>query len=97
MPAQGPSPASSYDVLDDVVAKLSNTSAFPLTQETRFYWSRGGAQMLVRYAAVMRSQSSAASISFRPGQSGIVSVSHRDAAVSDRTGLPRSALPRILR
>ncbi len=56
MPALGPSHASSYDVLDDIVAKLSNTSAFPDLQRIVFVGHGGGAQMLARYAVVMRSQ-----------------------------------------
>jgi hypothetical protein len=62
-PAQGPSPASSYDVLDDVVAKLSNASAFPELRRIVFVGHGGGAQMLARYAVVMRPQSGPA-ISF---------------------------------
>jgi pimeloyl-ACP methyl ester carboxylesterase len=57
MPALGPSPASSYDVLDDIVAKLSNTSAFPDLQRIVFVGHGGGAQMLARYAVVMRPRS----------------------------------------
>ena len=56
MPALGPSTASSYDVLDDIVAKLSNTSAFPDLQRIVFVGHGGGAQMLARYAVVMRPQ-----------------------------------------
>ncbi len=48
--------ASSYDVLDDVVAKLSNRSAFPSLRRIVFVGHGGGAQMLARYAVVMRSQ-----------------------------------------
>ena len=62
-PAQSPAaahandpPASSYDVLDDVVAKLSNASAFPLLKRIVFVGHGGGAQMLARYAVVMRPQ-----------------------------------------
>jgi hypothetical protein len=62
-PAQNPAAAhsddpaaSSYDVLDDVVAKLSNTSAFPQLQRIVFVGHGGGAQMLARYAVVMRPQ-----------------------------------------
>ena len=54
--AQGPSQASSYDVLDDVVAKLSNATAFPELRRIVFVGHGGGAQMLARYAVVMRSQ-----------------------------------------
>jgi hypothetical protein len=35
-PARGPSPASSYDVLDDVAAKLSNGSVFPALRRIVF-------------------------------------------------------------
>jgi hypothetical protein len=56
MPALGPSPASSYDVLDDIVAKLSNTSVFPDLERIVFVGHGGGAQMLARYAVVMRPQ-----------------------------------------
>jgi hypothetical protein len=63
VPALGPSPsdstqpaASAYDVLDDIVAKLSNTSAFPELRRIVFVGHGGGAQMLTRYAIVMRSQ-----------------------------------------
>jgi hypothetical protein len=52
-----PSPASSYDVLDDVVTKLSNASAFPELRRIVFIGHGGGAQILARYAVVMRSQS----------------------------------------
>ena len=95
MPAQGPSPASSYDVLDDVVAKLSNTSAFPQLKRLVFIGHGGGANA----RPVCRRDAVAVQCCDQlcARQSGIVSVSHRDAAVSDRTGLPRSALPRILR
>lgn len=62
-PAQSPAAAhsdnpaaSSYDVLDDVVAKLSNKAAFPQLQRIVFVGHGGGAQMLARYAVVMRSQ-----------------------------------------
>jgi hypothetical protein len=62
-PAQGPASldinkpaASSYDVLDDVVAKLSNASAFPALKRIVFVGHGGGAQMLARYAVVMRPQ-----------------------------------------
>ena len=62
-PAQKPAagdanvaPASSYDVLDDVVAKLSNRSAFPSLERIVFVGHGGGAQMLARYAVVMRPQ-----------------------------------------
>jgi hypothetical protein len=58
MPAQGPSPASSYDVLDDLVDKLSNTAAFPELARIVFIGHGGGAQMLARYAAVTRLRSS---------------------------------------
>jgi hypothetical protein len=60
-PAQGPAslrasdpPASSYDVLDDIVAKLSNASAFPSLRKIVFVGHGGGAQMLARYAVVMK-------------------------------------------
>jgi hypothetical protein len=49
-------PASSYDILDDVVAKLSNRLAFPSLRRIVFVGHGGGAQMLARYAVVMRSQ-----------------------------------------
>jgi hypothetical protein len=49
-------PASSYDVLDDIVAKLSNASAFPSLRRIVFVGHGGGAQMLARYAVVMRPQ-----------------------------------------
>jgi hypothetical protein len=62
-PAQRPSRASSYDVLDDVVAKPSNASAFPELRRIVFVGHGGGAQMLARYAVVMRPQSGPA-ISF---------------------------------
>lgn len=69
-PAQSPAaanpnnpPASSYDVLDDVVAKLSNKASFPQLQRIVFVGHGGGAQMLARYAVVMRPQSGPA-ISF---------------------------------
>jgi hypothetical protein len=59
-PAQSPAPlqsgspaASSYDVLDDVVAKLSKSSAFPLLRRIVFVGHGGGAQILARYAVVM--------------------------------------------
>jgi hypothetical protein len=62
-PAQGPASlsanapaASSYDVLDDVVAKLSNATAFPSLKRIVFVGHGGGAQMLARYAVVMRPQ-----------------------------------------
>jgi hypothetical protein len=58
VPAQGPSPASSYDVLDDVVAKLSNASAFPQLTRIVFVGHGGGAQLLARYAVVTKLQSS---------------------------------------
>jgi hypothetical protein len=63
-PAQSPAsphvnapPASSYDVLDDIVAKLSNASAFPALKRIVFLGHGGGAQMLARYAVVMRPRS----------------------------------------
>lgn len=63
-PAQSPAslhtnapPASSYDVLDDIVAKLSNASAFPALKRIVFVGHGGGAQMLARYAVVMRPRS----------------------------------------
>ena len=43
------------DVLDDVVAKLLNKSAFLEPRRTVFVGHGGGAQMLTRYAVVMRS------------------------------------------
>jgi len=52
--------ASSYDVLDDVVAKLSNAAAFPALKRVVFVGHGGGAQMLARYAVVMRPQVGAA-------------------------------------
>lgn len=62
-PAQNPAAAksndpaaSSYDVLDDVVAKLSNKASFPQLRRIVFVGHGGGAQMLARYAVVMRSQ-----------------------------------------
>jgi hypothetical protein len=62
-PAQSPAPsnsndppASSYDVLDDVVARLSEASAFPQLRRIVFVGHGGGAQMLARYAVVMRPQ-----------------------------------------
>ena len=62
-PALGPAspqsnnpPASSYDVLDDVVAKLSNAQAFPALKRIVFVGHGGGAQMLARYAVVMHPQ-----------------------------------------
>jgi hypothetical protein len=54
-PANAP-PASSYDVLDDIVAKLSNASAFPALRRIVLVGHGGGAQMLARYAVVMRSR-----------------------------------------
>ncbi len=54
--SSGPS-ASSYDVLDDVVAKLSNAQAFPALKRIVFVGHGGGAQMLARYAVVMHPQS----------------------------------------
>lgn len=69
LPALGPSRASSYDVLDDIVAKLSNTSAFPDLERIVFVGHGGGAQMLARYAVVMRSHSSRA-ISYVIANSG---------------------------
>ncbi len=54
--ARAPSPASSYDVLDDVAAKLSNASVFPALKRIVFVGHGGGAQMLVRYAVVMKPQ-----------------------------------------
>jgi hypothetical protein len=47
---------SSYDVLDDVVAKLSNAQAFPALKRIVFVGHGGGAQMLARYAVVMHPQ-----------------------------------------
>jgi hypothetical protein len=62
-PALGPAslqssnpPASSYDVLDDVVAKLSNAAAFPALKRIVFVGHGGGAQLLARYAVVMHPQ-----------------------------------------
>lgn len=62
-PAQSPAPlqsgasaASSYDVLDDIVAKLSNTSSFPALRRIVFVGHGGGAQILARYAVVMHPQ-----------------------------------------
>ena len=49
-------PASSYDVLDDIVAKLSHVQAFPSLRSIVFVGHGGGAQMLARYAVVMRPQ-----------------------------------------
>jgi hypothetical protein len=49
-------PASSYDVLDDIVAKLSKASAFPALKRIVFVGHGGGAQMLARYAVVMHPQ-----------------------------------------
>jgi hypothetical protein len=69
MPAQGPSPASSYDVLDDLVDKLSNTAAFPELGRIVFIGHGGGAQMLARYAAVTRLRSSR-TVSFIIANSG---------------------------
>ena len=48
--------ASAYDVLDDVVAKLSNAQAFPALKRIVFVGHGGGAQMLARYAVVMHPQ-----------------------------------------
>jgi pimeloyl-ACP methyl ester carboxylesterase len=69
MPAQGPSPASSYDVLDDLVDKLSNTAAFPELGRIVLIGHGGGAQMLARYAAVTRLRSSR-TVSFIIANSG---------------------------
>ncbi len=55
-PQSSAAPASSYDVLDDVVAKLSNASAFPALKRIVFVGHGGGAQMLARYAVVMHPQ-----------------------------------------
>ena len=62
-PAQSPAPlqsvpsaASSYDVLDDIVAKLSNTSSFPALRKIVFVGHGGGAQILARYAVVTHPQ-----------------------------------------
>jgi hypothetical protein len=55
-PRSGDPPASSYDVLDDVVAKLSNAQAFPALKRIVFVGHGGGAQLLARYAVVMHSQ-----------------------------------------
>ena len=62
-PALGPAsprssdpPASSYDALDDVVAKLSNAQAFPALKRIVFVGHGGGAQLLARYAVVMHPQ-----------------------------------------
>lgn len=55
-PRAGSPSASSYDVLDDVVAKLSNRSAFPSLRSIVFAGHGGGAQMLARYAVVMHPQ-----------------------------------------
>jgi hypothetical protein len=52
----GDAPASSYDVLDDVVAKLSNRSVFPSLDKIVFVGHGGGAQVLARYAVVMHPQ-----------------------------------------
>jgi hypothetical protein len=52
----GNAPPSSYDVLDDVVAKLSNARAFPALTRIVFVGHGGGAQMLARYAVVMHPQ-----------------------------------------
>ena len=59
-PAQSPAPlqsgrpaASSYDVLDDIVAKLSSASVFPSLRRIVFVGHGGGAQILARYAVVM--------------------------------------------
>jgi len=49
----GDAPPSSYDALDDVVAKLSNAQAFPALKRIVFVGHGGGAQMLARYAVVM--------------------------------------------
>ena len=49
----GALPPSSYDVLDDVVAKLSNAKAFPALTRIVFVGHGGGAQLLARYAVVM--------------------------------------------
>jgi hypothetical protein len=54
--SSGGSAASSYDVLDDVVAKLSNAQAFPALQRIVFVGHGGGAQMLTRYAVVMHAR-----------------------------------------
>jgi hypothetical protein len=48
--------ASAYDVLDDVLEKLSNTSAFPALKRIVFVGHGGGAQLLARYAVVMHQQ-----------------------------------------
>ena len=69
MPAQGPSPASSYDVLDDLVDKLSGTAAFPELGRIVFIGHGGGAQMLARYAAVTKLRSSR-TVSFIIANSG---------------------------
>jgi hypothetical protein len=55
-PQSGELPPSSYDVLDDVVAKLSNARGFPVLQRIVFVGHGGGAQMLTRYAVVMHPQ-----------------------------------------
>ena len=55
-PQSGSPPASSYNVLDDVVARLSNKSAFPSLRRIVFVGHGGGAQMLARYAVVMHPQ-----------------------------------------
>jgi broad specificity phosphatase PhoE len=55
-PRSGDPPASSYDVLDDVVAKLSNAQAFPALKRIVFVGHGGGAQLLARYAVVMHPQ-----------------------------------------
>jgi anti-sigma regulatory factor (Ser/Thr protein kinase) len=49
-------PPSSYDVLDDIVAKLSNARAFPALTRIAFVGHGGGAQMLARYAVVMHAR-----------------------------------------
>lgn len=59
--------SSSYDILDDIISRLSDKVRFPRLQRIVFIGHGGGAQVLIRYVAVIKPplpQSSAVSISF---------------------------------
>ena len=77
--------ASSYDVLDDVVAKLSNKVVVSATaRESCLSVMAAVTQMLARYAVVMRPQPGPA-ISFCDRQCRNISVSHDSASAAAAT------------
>ncbi len=53
-PAQGPTPASSFDALDAILAKLADRNLFPNLQQVVVAGHSGGGQVVQRYAIATR-------------------------------------------